>query len=176
MPAGLLSQEDECLQTHTPTFGPLLGLLVAGAAGAGLALDLWAEPDVAGKMRGAVPFFDALCRVLLALGLSLFLYWRKTIRIHRDATVEIIRHFMIHQHRKHYSVDEAFGLTVQELEIPDPEQPMEIYAIELLLMDGKRIRLFRFASLSDLHDCRREIEAFTGQDIARKRVLDPLHR
>jgi len=156
-------------------WGRPVGIILAAVAAAGLTLDYWAEPAMAQRLRGAVPGFALMAQTLLALGLTLFLYRRRLVLIHRDATVEIVHDWCLHRFHRRYSNEEAFGLVVHELEIPDPETPTEIYEIELLLMNGTRMPIVRFATLEELHDCRRAIERFTGIEMARKKVLDPLH-
>jgi len=176
MTDGPFQQDGDVLRLSRITLGLPLGIIFVLASGIVLTVDLWSgDASIGAEIEKLLPFYDTAARVLLSLGIAIALYWKKTFLIHRDATVEIIRHFVFFQSRRHYRDEEAFGLTVYELEIPDPETPTEIYAIELLLMDGERIRLARFGTLQELHDCRRFIEKFTGKEIARKKVLDPLH-
>lgn len=155
-------------------WGRPVGILFAAIAAAAMTLDYWMDPAIAQRIRDSTPGFRLISQIVMALALTFSLYQKRTVLIHRDATVEIVHDWWLYQFRHHYTKEEAFGLVVHELEIPDSETPTEIYEIELLLMDGTRMSIARFATLEELHDCRRAIEKFTEIEMARKKVLDPL--
>ncbi len=172
---GTLVPEGDHLRYAQVTLWPVLGLLLTGVGVAALAIDRWGDSVfLQERLGGLLPFLRPAAYMIIALGITAALYVRRLFLIHRDGTVTLVRDFLITRTRRHYSNDEAFGLVVNEQEFRSEEGEYDIYAIELILIDGKRIRLLRFQSLSDLHDCRRYIEKFTGQEIARKKISDSL--
>jgi hypothetical protein len=172
---GTLVPEGDHLRYAQATLWPLLGVLLIVLGAAALAVDRWGDSAfLQQRLGGLLPFLRPAAWFVLALGITSALYIRRLVLIHRDGTVTFVRDFVFARIRQHYSNDDAFGLAILEEEFPSEQGEYGIYALELVLMNGKRIRLLSFPSLSELHDCRRYIEKFTGQEIARKKISDPL--
>jgi len=108
--------------------------------------------------------------IMILAGFILLTFYKRTVIIHQYGTVSIERHFLFKPYRRDYTRDEMFGLAEYIRENTwKSDDTIEIYRIELVLTDGKRLTLIRCSNHEELGDCCRKIERFTGIQLARKK-------
>ncbi len=172
--AELLKAEGDVLRFSTLSqVGPASLLLAILAAGV-LCVRMIGGTEAEMPILRVFPWYRTVAWVLLGVGLVGSLHWRRQVLFHRNGEITVVNGFLFFDTRRHYGKEGTFGLVAHEFERDDEDSHVENYELRLVFMDGKRVTLIRFASLSDLHDCRRAIERFTGEPIAYKKITDLL--